>query len=78
MLNRGLDYRFCKGCLRCVDICPTHALTRGVEKEHPHPDYFTPVRDLLTPDLRQTHVGANSWVTSESPNEEILKKGGNV
>ena len=76
MLNRGLDYRFCKGCLRCVDICPTHALTRGEEKEHPHPDYFTPVRDLLTPDLRQTHTGANSWVTSESPNEEILEKGG--
>lgn len=76
MMNRGLDYRFCKGCLRCVDICPTHALTQGLEKEHPQPDHFVPVRDLQVPELQQVHVGPNSWVTSESPNEEILRKEG--
>ncbi|MFV1957182.1 MAG: 2-oxoacid:acceptor oxidoreductase family protein [bacterium] len=28
---RGVDYNYCKGCLRCVDICPPNALTAEVE-----------------------------------------------
>ncbi len=28
----GIDYRYCKGCLRCVETCPTGALTREVEQ----------------------------------------------
>ena len=27
----GIDYRYCKGCLRCVESCPSGALTREVE-----------------------------------------------
>jgi len=27
----GVDYNYCKGCLRCVDICPVDALTTEVE-----------------------------------------------
>lgn len=27
----GIDYNYCKGCLRCVDICPVDALTAEVE-----------------------------------------------
>ncbi len=27
----GVDYHYCKGCLRCVDICPVDALTAEVE-----------------------------------------------
>jgi len=23
---RGIDYRYCKGCMKCVDVCPTEAL----------------------------------------------------
>jgi pyruvate ferredoxin oxidoreductase gamma subunit len=30
---RGIDYRYCKGCLRCVSSCPVQALTTGVEKD---------------------------------------------
>jgi pyruvate ferredoxin oxidoreductase gamma subunit len=30
----GVDYNYCKGCLRCVDICPADALTAEVETEH--------------------------------------------
>jgi len=30
---RGIDYRYCKGCLRCVESCPSAALT--TEKETP-------------------------------------------
>lgn len=28
---RGIDYRYCKGCLRCVESCPSGALTKEVE-----------------------------------------------
>ena len=27
----GVDYRYCKGCLRCVESCPTGALTKETE-----------------------------------------------
>ena len=30
---RGIDYNYCKGCQRCVETCPTGALTR--EEEQP-------------------------------------------
>lgn len=32
--NTGLDYQFCKGCLRCVDVCPVEALTEELEIDH--------------------------------------------
>jgi len=28
---RGVDYRYCKGCLRCIESCPSGALTREAE-----------------------------------------------
>ncbi len=27
----GIDYRYCKGCLRCVETCPTEAMRREAE-----------------------------------------------
>jgi pyruvate ferredoxin oxidoreductase gamma subunit len=27
----GIDYRYCKGCLRCVDSCPSGALSKERE-----------------------------------------------
>lgn len=27
----GVDYRYCKGCLRCIETCPTGAMTREAE-----------------------------------------------
>jgi len=27
MFLRGIDYQYCKGCLKCVEACPTQALT---------------------------------------------------
>src|SRR5690606_41789663 len=26
MFLRGIDYQYCKGCLKCVEACPTDAL----------------------------------------------------
>ncbi|KAB3533817.1 4Fe-4S dicluster domain-containing protein [Alkaliphilus pronyensis] len=34
IFNEGVDYQFCKGCLRCVDVCPVEALTEELEAEH--------------------------------------------
>ena len=28
---QGIDYRYCKGCMRCVESCPTSALLREAE-----------------------------------------------
>ncbi|MGN0514296.1 MAG: 2-oxoacid:acceptor oxidoreductase family protein [Lachnospiraceae bacterium] len=32
MKNHGPDYKYCKGCLRCVEICPTQALVAKTEE----------------------------------------------
>jgi pyruvate ferredoxin oxidoreductase gamma subunit len=28
---RGVDYQYCKGCMRCVETCPTEAMVRVTE-----------------------------------------------
>ena len=28
---QGVDYRYCKGCFRCVETCPSEAMTREIE-----------------------------------------------
>lgn len=34
MYNLGPDYQYCKGCLRCTDICPTGALVEALERDY--------------------------------------------
>jgi pyruvate ferredoxin oxidoreductase gamma subunit len=78
MVNTGLDYHHCKGCLRCVDVCPTGALVAGIEREHPNKKYFVRNKDLIVERLDYEDVGANSWVTSESDTNERRVDGGLV
>ncbi|MDO4332690.1 MAG: 2-oxoacid:acceptor oxidoreductase family protein [Eubacteriales bacterium] len=33
LVNQGPVYQYCKGCLRCVSVCPTAALTREEEEK---------------------------------------------
>lgn len=33
MVNQGPVYQYCKGCLRCVQVCPVVALTKEEEKK---------------------------------------------
>lgn len=45
MFLRGIDYQYCKGCLKCVEVCPTEALTTlretiGYADEHRLPQKF--------------------------------------
>ncbi|MDO3410622.1 2-oxoacid:acceptor oxidoreductase family protein [Saccharibacillus sp. CPCC 101409] len=33
MVLQGIDYQYCKGCLKCVEACPTDSLSRMLEQE---------------------------------------------
>lgn len=33
LVLKGIDYRFCKGCLRCIEVCPTGALVLRREED---------------------------------------------
>ena len=76
MMNRGLDYHHCKGCLRCVDVCPTGALVTGKEAEHPDKKWFVRNKDLITDNINFESSGADPWITSESYLDEKRVDGG--
>ncbi len=76
MMNRGLDYHHCKGCLRCVDVCPTGALVMGKENEHPDKKWFVRNKDLITDSIDFEPQGADPWVTGESYLDEKRVDGG--
>ena len=78
MINKGLDYYHCKGCLRCVDVCPVQALVSGVEAEHPGKEYFMPNQELLRSPGNYEKAGPDGYVTSESYLTEQRMKGGEV
>lgn len=78
MINMGLDYYHCKGCLRCVEICPVNALVRGYEAEHPQKDFFIPNQELLRNPEYYEKTGADGYITSESFLTEKRMEGGIV
>ena len=78
MVNQGLDYHHCKGCLRCVDVCPVNALVRGLEEEHPVKDYFLPNQELLQKPEFYEKGGPDGYITSESFFTEKRMEGGEV
>ncbi|MCI8956033.1 MAG: 4Fe-4S binding protein [Eubacterium sp.] len=78
MVNKGLDYFHCKGCLRCVSVCPTHALVGDLEEKYDRKPYFMPNKDLIrTPDYYEKS-GADGYITSESYLTEKRIEGGEV
>lgn len=62
-VNMGMDLYHCKGCLRCVEICPTSALVPVKEGEHY--DNIGNI-NLINKDFDFNYIGENSWVNSES------------
>jgi len=78
MVNQGLDYYHCKGCLRCVDVCPVNALVRGVEAEHPYKDYFITNQELVRKPEYYEEAGPDGYITSESYLTEKRMEGGEV
>ena len=78
MVNKGLDYYHCKGCLRCVDVCPVNALVRGNEAEYENKPYFIPNKELLRKPKYYLPSGADGYITSESFLTEERMEGGEV
>lgn len=78
MVNQGLDYYHCKGCLRCVDVCPVNALVRGLEAEHKEKQYFLPNQDMVRFPDYYIKAGADGYITSESYLTEKRMEGGEV
>ena len=76
MMNRGLDYHHCKGCLRCVDVCPTEALVAGREAEHPEKKWFVRNKDLIAENIDFEPAGADPTVTGEAYLDEKRVDGG--
>lgn len=78
MINKGLDYYHCKGCLRCVSVCPVQALVAGLEADHPQKEWFISNQELLrTPDYYEK-TGPDGYITSESYLTEKRMGGGEV
>lgn len=78
MINCGLDYYHCKGCLRCVDVCPVNALVRGEEDKHKRKEDFLPNQELLRLPKYYEKAGADGYITSESYLTERRMEGGEV
>ncbi len=78
MVNKGLDYYHCKGCLRCVAVCPVQALVAGLEAEHSRKEWFIPNQDLLRKPDYYEKTGPDGYVTSESYLTEKRMEGGEV
>ncbi|TCK86752.1 pyruvate ferredoxin oxidoreductase gamma subunit [Natranaerovirga hydrolytica] len=70
MVNIGPDYHHCKGCLRCVEICPVKALTEGLERDEDIWSTHVRNQDLIVDKMEFEDAGASSIVTTES--EESL------
>ncbi|NLJ88035.1 MAG: 4Fe-4S binding protein [Epulopiscium sp.] len=66
MINLGPDYHHCKGCLRCVEVCPTDALTAGMERDVDIWKIHVRNQELLVDKMEFEDVGPNSWMRSES------------
>lgn len=75
MVNLGPDYHHCKGCLRCVEACPTDALTAGLEREHDLWKNHVRNQDLIVDHLDfEDFVGPNSIQTSEADNNTLISE----
>ncbi|MDE7476875.1 MAG: 2-oxoacid:acceptor oxidoreductase family protein [Lachnospiraceae bacterium] len=78
MVNRGLDYYHCKGCMRCVNVCPVNALVQGKEAEHSDKQYFLPNQEMLRAPDYYMKSGPDGYITSESYLTEKRLEGGEV
>ena len=76
MVNMGPDYAHCKGCLRCVEICPVDALVMALENDYPEKPYDRPNKNLLKKDFIYTKHGADASITGESYLTERQVRGG--
>ena len=62
--NLGMDLYHCKGCMRCVEICPTQALVEVAEGEKENQNIGN--IHLINKSFEFDSTGANGYVESES------------
>ena len=77
-VNRGLDYHHCKGCLRCVEICPAGALVKAKERDYEKKPHFMRNKDLIAKSMDFESAGADPWITGEAYLDEKRVEGGLV
>lgn len=65
-VNMGVDYYHCKGCLRCVEVCPVGALTAGKEADYDVWAHNIGCLHLIDKSFSFDDVGASGYITSES------------
>ena len=73
MVNLGIDYHHCKGCMRCVEVCPTNAITEEKESDIDIKKMHIRNQSLLVKKMDFEDVGANSWINEESYTENSLE-----
>lgn len=78
MINAGLDYYHCKGCLRCVEVCPVNALVQGLEAEYREKPCFLPALDMVRKPEYYVEAGPDGYITSEAYLTEKRQEGGEV
>ncbi|MDD6039287.1 MAG: 2-oxoacid:acceptor oxidoreductase family protein [bacterium] len=78
MVNQGLDYVHCKGCMRCVTICPSNALVSAKEEDYREKPYDTVNRELICVPAEYEERGADAYITSEAYLTEKRMDGGEV
>ncbi len=62
--NLGMDLYHCKGCMRCVEVCPTQALVEVAEGEKENQNIGN--INLINKSFEFDSTGANGYVESES------------
>ena len=62
--NMGMDLYHCKGCMRCVEVCPAQALTEVAEGEKENQNIGN--ISLVNKSFDFDNTGTNGYVESES------------
>lgn len=78
MVNLGPDYHHCKGCLRCVEVCPVAALVAVEERDFDDLwDIHVRNQELIVDTMEFEEVGSSSIVDVQSfENEVETEEGG--
>ncbi|NLI89455.1 MAG: 4Fe-4S binding protein [Epulopiscium sp.] len=70
MVNLGPDYHHCKGCLRCVEVCPTQALVAVKERDYDLWNIHVRNQELIVDEMEFEEVGSSSIVDTQSYENE--------
>ncbi|HHX62684.1 MAG TPA: 4Fe-4S binding protein [Epulopiscium sp.] len=78
MVNLGPDYHHCKGCLRCVEICPVAALVAVEERDFDELwDIHIRNQEIIVDKMEFEEVGSNAIVDTQSDQNEVqMEEGG--